>query len=42
MIELLMVIATVMYAVISSFIVMDVWFDFKMSNYIKRKIGWFK
>ena len=34
--ELLMVIIVVLYAVIGSFIVIDVYFDFRMSNTIRN------
>lgn len=34
--ELLMVIVAVLYAVIGSFIVIDVYFDFRMSHRIRK------
>jgi hypothetical protein len=37
--ELLMVIFVVLFAVIGGFIVIDVWFDFRPSRYIRKFFG---
>lgn len=40
--DLLMMTALVSYVVISTFLVLDAWFDFKMSGWIQRKLGWIR
>jgi len=40
--EWVMIVVVVVYGVIGASIITDVWVDFKLSGWIKRKIGWNK